>query len=406
VAHTSLLLFLGVILCLECAPRWNSDPMVLHGGRAKNAKRRFGRLLVDRRSLATPIFLAFVIALAWAVSKSFEEENVDVFLNPPRPLFEPKSYRVVVDSFDGVSGKVHVRAQVVFEKDSLWWNSNTQTLFKDSEAVKKGKVFFGPLAVDDLGRYFDALGLLAVQREIPQPARPDPSFAQTPPGDLETDAVALGNPKLYPFDKYLVLARVSCPAWATLDGKNFIKVPGGHYTLSLKAAGFLMQRPSWQEVENWPTFHKQMLPQFARYYAGETKEQKQLREQMERYKPELWYENQFALLLERPSFLRFSTCFLGFVVLISLPYIVLHSKPSQFLVNSAGYFLSLWAVRQTLSAAAPTGHTLLDYSVMGLYVVFVAAMIARLTLGVRPPAAGPEASQNSDVSEKEGRDEG
>src|SRR5438874_9821710 len=85
-------------------------------------------------------------------------------------MLDPKSFHIVVDSFDGVSNKIHIHARVIFKKDNLSWSKDTETLFKNSQAVQKGKVIFGPFSTDDLTEKFDVLGLQAAQRATPQQA--------------------------------------------------------------------------------------------------------------------------------------------------------------------------------------------------------------------------------------------
>lgn len=99
------------------------------------------------------------------------------------------------------------------------------------------------------------------------------------------------------------------------------------------------------------------------------------------YNPQRWTDGQFAILLQRPFFLRYSTVILGVIAFVAALLVPLLTDPKQFALNALGYFLALWAVRSALSSAAPPGvPTYLDHGVLGLYLVTIGAFFLRLAI--------------------------
>ena len=179
------------------------------------------RFLLDRRSWATSAFILAVSAFVWAGLTSFQEEPLDLLLNLGGVSSDPKSFHVVVDSFDTVSGTLHVRGQVTFNVNKLDLAPATYTLFQGPDAVRDAKVFYGPFRIDDMGETFDYIGLVIPQTEIPaQVPMPPADSTQSRPGEIDADLRALGNPRFYPFDSYLVMASISCPSWTTQSGES------------------------------------------------------------------------------------------------------------------------------------------------------------------------------------------
>ncbi len=160
-----------------------------------------------------------------------------------------------------------------------------------------------------------------------------------------------------------------------------MRIPGESIDFDLRSPGFLLRHATGEELEDWPTVAKRASMSFVELNKGASKDKIAAVDKLSRYDPKAWKEDHFALMLERPVFIRFSACFLGAVALLSFPFIVWYSRPKRFLLNSVGYFLALWAVRQALAVGAPKTPTVIDYSVMALYLTFVAAIVAKLLWG-------------------------
>ncbi len=121
------------------------------------------RVLLARSGLALPLFAGVVGSYIWAIKVSLEEERVDPFTNTGLFSLDPKSYRVVVESVDEISGRIQIRAELRLEESRLFFNEATRALAQQLEDTKqKPRFFVGPFALEDQAENFYATGLFFV----------------------------------------------------------------------------------------------------------------------------------------------------------------------------------------------------------------------------------------------------
>jgi hypothetical protein len=85
----------------------------------------------------------------------------------------------------------------------------------------------------------------------------------------------------------------------------------------------------------------------------------------------------FAVVLQRPFFLRFFAVFLLVIALGSVAYYAVVSEVNAFALQALGYFVGLWAIRQTLVTGGPRIFTVVDYVVLSLYAALAATLVAK-----------------------------
>jgi len=337
---------------------------------------------LSRRTLAVVWFLAVVAALAFAIGTSFRESRIDWWLGFPRP-FVPLSFDIFWDSIDEVSGKVQIHATPKFDREILVIDPETKNMGSGTSA-ERFKVFFSPFTIFDLGEGYRSAGLWLAQSEIgtARLKKPPQNFTHEVPGTVHQYLTAIGNPRLYPFDRYLVMGRLYWTAMATVDGKQFATIPGEYYSMEFRIPGFKFREATGKELERWDSASKRTIDYMTRTQSTAGEDTKGYLADIEQsYKPELWHKRRFAIVLMRPYFLQYFTCFLGTIALASVIGIGFSSKPKQLAINAIAYFLGLWGVRGALSADAPKTATLIDYAVLVFYGLLVATVVCRLLWG-------------------------
>jgi hypothetical protein len=69
--------------------------------------------------------------------------------------------------------------------------------------------------------------------------------------------------------------------------------------------------------------------------------------------------------------------FLLAIALGSVAYYAVVSEVNAFALQALGYFVGLWAIRQTLVAGGPRIFTVVDYVVLSLYAALAATLVAK-----------------------------
>jgi hypothetical protein len=346
-----------------------------------------------RRIWAGLLGVTVVAIVSWGLDRSYEEERVDFMLTVSAPLY-PKAYHVSLDSIDEVAGRIRVRAQVALNRTVLILTKEARDLLTPEEIEKLPaykqidsiKISFGPIELEDLSENYRALGLWFVQRSGFHRMQPESSFTPSVPSPVQRELFAIGNPTFYPFDQYVVMGRVSCEAFASTDGKNYIALPSELYDVDFRIPGFTLRNATGAELQKWDdatTREVNFLKQRKDNTFGDKSAQLNLLNQG--YKSDSWSSNQFALVLGRPFFLKFIACFLAVPALLSIIFVCYIEDPKRVLLNAVGYFLALWAVRQALSVDAPRTATAIDYATLVLYAILIAAVLARFAWGFKTP---------------------
>jgi hypothetical protein len=185
--------------------------------------------------------------------------------------------------------------------------------------------------------------------------------------------VSIGYPTLFPFDRYLVIGRTGADAYAGVLGGKAIRLPGDTYSINSRVSGFVVRKASTEEVEHWvggAIISRQM--------------QREIRKELDPQLTNMWDENYFALIIERPSFVRSLAILLAVLACISVVFVVVTSEPKQFFVSAVGSFLALWTVRNLLSAGAPKTQTLVDYGTLILFLLQFLGMLLKASFRRSP----------------------
>jgi len=295
-------------------------------------------------------------------------------------------YRVTLDSFDVDTRIVRSHAQVLFSKvpvkaEETRSNGYPEPFYCQSDEpfrvdLFNAKVFIGFGGMPqffDLGRSFSQSGLRVIQDVEPlgpcDPAEPGSGFV-THNLLAQAELFAIGDPKKFPFDRYLVIYRMWCPVLVQRPDGKYLGVLGFNQ-IDNRLAGFSMRYPSPQEIETWAT------PVFVD--AGRPRV---------RYQEEMWAGRQVAVILERGLFVRAIAVFLALVVLGYLCWIAVMREARTWFPDILGFFLTVWAIRGALSVGAPKVATVIDYSALCFYVGFIGVFLWKVARGRQTAKSG------------------
>ena len=349
------------------------------------------RLLGHRRKiLAIAVLLVVVSFVFVAVYLGHREPQMDQdqtqwFLGteipaPGQVTAYVKYYRVVLESIDETYQTARLRADLryVWGKDpSMLVRAPLFTFIDESpetHEIRKNhsapvQVFFSPFEISDATNEF-SLGVFAPRgwtNNVPL-RHPPASFSESVPKSTMADVPLLGDPWLYPFDKYVLAAQIKLMIVASPDWKQYFRIPDDRYTVLPKIPNLMVRNIKANDLEYWGKYFQQDPKEFARLY-----------------RPDFWKDGRILLVLERPMFPKFFAVFFGILAVAWILVVAKSADPKQLTLNEFAYFLAIWAIRAPLAAAAPKAPLLMDYMTMGLYVLLIGVAVARLIWGFRKP---------------------
>lgn len=206
------------------------------------------------------------------------------------------------------------------------------------------------------------------------------------PESISINIEALSTPGIYPFDKYLIIGAVKCHAYKLVGDKrvylrNKEGVEGEHLSVSNAMLKLITRIPNNDEMEQFMLPVPQDVPQ-----EEKAEMMKLLEESRAIFKH--WgedinnFQDSFALILERPLYLKYMTIIFGLCALITAFYIGLKSPYDKIPLHIMGFIISLWGLREILIVdKAPTVY--MDYAVLLIVGILIAGLCARMIWGRR-----------------------
>jgi hypothetical protein len=326
-------------------------------------------ILTARRVCAILFVAGCLSTVSWAIVTSFQEETTDWFLHIDALRTDTEAFRINIISVDEVAGRAQASTQLILNRNSFVSVPKVKGPYDGKFLLNELAVRVGPVATTDLGPEFDSMGLISLSL-LPESllqTEPGPDYHDNPPAASQEEFVVLGQPKFYPFDRYLMAGYMSANVLASQDKKEFFEIEDAHTEVYLRASNFVMRGASNQELLNWPT---------GSYEVNRTKEgselQKRALKDSGRNRRKF-----FVVVLQRPFFLRFFAVFLLVIAVASMAFYAVKSDVRAFGLQAVGYFVGLWAIRQMLVAGGPRVFTAVDYAVLTLYVILAATLVAK-----------------------------
>jgi hypothetical protein len=331
---------------------------------------KWPEILTARRVCAILFVAGCLATVSWAIVTSFQEETTDWFLNIDALRTDTEAFRINIISVDEVAGRAQASTQLILNRYSFVSVPKVKGPYGGKFLLNELAVRVGPVATTDLGPEFDAMGLISLSL-LPESlvqTEPGPDYHDNPPAASQEEFVVLGQPKFYPFDRYLMVGYMSAKVLASQDKKEFFGVEDAHTEVYLRASNFVMRGASNQELLNWPTSTYDV---WNRNREGSELQKRALKDSGPNRR------KVFVVVLQRPFFLRFFAVFLLATAVVSMAFYAVKSDVRAFGLQAVGYFVGLWAIRQMLVAGGPRVFTAVDYAVLTLYVILAAALVAK-----------------------------
>jgi hypothetical protein len=235
------------------------------------------------------------------------------------------------------------------------------------------KLRYGELAYADLTYVYtgfskETADLMATANILMMSAKQKSSFTGSKPSSKDVSISMFGNPDIYPFDKYLIVGAVSCPAYLD-DRKKLTYITNLKNEQSLCIHNFMpglfMRKPTQKELSEAKSMVLGKSQVVTEKGADELNNHKNL----------------FALIIERPIFLRFLTIVLGMIAVGSAVYIGWLARFDAIPFQIAGYVVALWGIRNNLLGEIRSLPLYIDYAMLLMYVIIFAGIICRKIVG-------------------------
>jgi hypothetical protein len=336
--------------------------------------------------------LSYVVGLSFIFYSYLQQPNIDPILNlsPVGGL----NYRLDISSFHPEF--LEAQLEIVPEWDEFGSLTNAQL----DQCGAQPHFSFGPLQVNDLSDNFNHLGLAPLQggvRLFPKSSKLD----SKPPGKVVRDFKVLGKPYLYPFDEYLIVGSVADEVHPNCDIHSDLPVSEGGFSYALHVPNMTLRSAYGRDLQDWPTEAKSwsLDPKIRQMLESQKKFERSVNAAgPDEYKFELWRQNRFAIVLERPMFLRQLTIALFVIAFASVVFVASTTPLNNWAPNIAGIFLTVWAIRSVLSSTAPNLPTLMDLGSLVIYLLGMTILVVRLIIQKQPLFSGrnsaPETDQN------------
>jgi hypothetical protein len=318
------------------------------------------------RKVCAFLFLGLLaLAVAWSFKKDFESKYFERILGS-WPSISDNNYILNLNSFD--TDTEEVKGVLSFKAGSPIWDSKEQM------------IFYGPLSYSDLTYMyaiwsnFVSFNIGVLRGDI----LPATTFTRSLPPPINFSIKALGNSELYPFDKYFIMGAVTCQAYVKRGKqKEYIhtREHGECLNINNYIKEFFIRYPTNMELD-----------EIKRVFIAK-KESPTVDSEIKEMNN---HKNRFALVMERPYYLKIMTVVLGGIALLSALYIGFKTPFKDVPIQVIGYVIGVWGIRNMLMGGLKIFPSYFDYALLGMYALLFAGIIFRKIKG--------DASEKEDVS--------
>jgi hypothetical protein len=306
-----------------------------------------------RTILATILIIWLLVCFIWSVVKDFQarrfQQRLEAFISP----FKVDNYVLKLNS-------INLEEQKVMGTLALEVGVSPD-IYKDFPKVprKLPQYYFGALEYNDLSSYFGFIPysekfIKIFEFFVPSYKKKsikEPSLGKPSPDTIDVRLNTVGNPELYPFDKYLIAGHVTCITYEEQNPPKIINDTKYGESLSIKNSipGVFVRLPRETEYKRMVEFNN--------------------------------HKNRFALMIERSFYLRFMTILLGIIALVSAIYIGFIIALDKILMHAMGYVLGLWGIRSILIGGVKIFPSYFEYAVLLMYLILFTGVIFRRIKG-------------------------
>lgn len=340
--------------------------------------------------LATVFFGFWFFWAAWT-----EIGGPDIAISNRSLTLNSLQTSVMLDTFDPDNLTVTAHISTTFNEAGLVFDPSVaeqipelKNLPKTPSRAEYSVYYTGPY-VSDLAPIFGYLGTRLIYQDTQRPkaiAYSDfcvlkKSLEGKPPTDTTLVLTMIGDPRMFPFDRYLILYRGEGGAY--LEYKRKVAYLDSAFTIAPRFPGLVVRDFSGPALREYDGI---LGRQFDQQAAATS-----LRNSMP-YNPEFWRRTGFAISVERPLYLRLLTVVLGLVAVFSILAVSIRSEPSTYLLNAVGIFVALWGVRSIITSGAPKTPNFIDFGVLALFIIQMVIASVKFLLRSKSTTKAPDPS--------------
>jgi hypothetical protein len=324
--------------------------------------------------------MATIAGCVWCLWAAWNEDREDFSLHLRELRMDTMRTTVTLDTLNPDTATVIAHLSSNLSEDNLFqFDPSVQkqipelTNMKKDPPQSKFRIDYQKPYIDDLSPIFGLLGLRLIFQNTGPPIfdRVKGLLEAEQPHDSNAVLSVIGDPRLYPFDRYLILYEVH--GCAFLEYAKKTAYIDSSFQVQPRFPGMVVRELSKQELEGWDGTYGREFDLIA-------KQQKKNYPNIRRYSPEFWTGPGVAISVERPLFLRELTIVLGLAAISSMVFVYRLSEPSRYFLNSLGTFAALWGVRSILMTDAPKSPNIVDFAVLVFFIVQIVLVATRFLL--------------------------
>jgi len=309
------------------------------------------------------------------VRRSLYEQRQDFWLHSePRIGF---TFDIVFDSFDPDALTLRVHATPSLEVLGIAASDlatkleglPTHYFFPGEEQDFR----FGPISLIDWSEYYSLAGLALIQANDPVHSgellpkhhtsySPGSESTVLPPA-VESQFKVLGDSALYPFDRYLAVGAATGELAVVFKSQRSRILNQGGRNIDVRTPGYIAHEATAQEMNSWPTFLRGQRMQWPN--------------KQDTYVRDKWIKNRFAVILERPTYLKRLSLLLLMICLVAAVATSLTVERSNWPTKVGAFFLAIWAIRSVLATGAPRYPSLIDFAALAIFVLTAVIVTVR-----------------------------
>jgi hypothetical protein len=185
-------------------------------------------------------------------------------------------------------------------------------------------------------------------------------FTAQPPSFKDVSVTAVGDPRLYPFDRYVIVGLIKVPT-ELISANAHTRVLWTNYEVKNNVTGYVVSSLSVKEaLAQQPIVNpKDGLTLFNEFNHGPNL--------IDLPPTDIWISNRFVLSMRRPIFIRIIAVLLAVTAIALASWIAFKSDPSEYIKNAAGYLVAMWGAKSIIGGAAPKTPSILDYLIIVLF---------------------------------------
>jgi hypothetical protein len=328
---------------------------------------KFGQQIRTRsdRIIVVSVLMALLAGIIWFSGAAWMQAPVDTLVNFRSLEIHGVRTVVTLDTLDPDTSTVVAHISTNPANPDLFLGFEPSVVQQIPElkpmitnpAPSEYKVYYQQPEVRDLSSIFDLLGLPMISQKTYRPEfdRVKDSLQAEVPHDRSSVLSIIGDPRMFPFDRYLIVCEVDAGAFLEYR-KKIARIDSG-YSVLPRFPGFVVSGLTKDEMQEW---------------GGRSPIGRAIRSAINQGAatddPRFWMEQGIAISAERPLYLRVLTIVLGIAAVVSIVFVYRLSEPSSYFLNLLGAFAVLWGVRSILTAGAPKSPNLIDFAVLALFI--------------------------------------